>query len=71
MVSTHDRYHGIWKADSFQNFRSHHGMNLHLLELFRRQSAGFRDNMFGHCQLADVVQQCGGMQGFQFGSLDA
>ena len=71
MVSAYDRHHGIGEANSFQNFRSHDGVNLHLLELFRRQPAGFRNDMFGHRQLANVVQQRGGMQGFQFAALHA
>jgi len=35
-------------------------MNLHLLELFRSQPAGFVDDVIGHSQLADVVQKSRG-----------
>ena len=68
-MSAHDRHHGIREAHPLQNLRAYQGVNFHLLELFRRQPAGFRDDMFGHGQLADVVQQCGGMQRFQIASL--
>ena len=37
-------------------------MDLHLLELFRGQAAGLGDDVLGHGQLADVVQQRGGAQ---------
>ena len=46
-------------------------MNLHLLELFRSQPAGFRNDMFGHGQLANVMQQRGRVQGLQLRPLHA
>src|SRR5437773_11173379 len=46
-------------------------MNLHLLELFGSKASGFGDNVFGHGQLANVVQQGGGVQRLQLGAADA
>src|ERR1700691_252497 len=66
MVSADNRHNGVRKANSLQNLRSNHGMNLHLLELFRRQPSGLRDDMFRDRQLADIMQKSRGMQSFQF-----
>ena len=41
-------------------------MNLHLLELFRSEAARFVDDVIGHGQLADVVQQSRGAQCVHF-----
>jgi hypothetical protein len=41
-------------------------MNLHLLELFGRQTSGLRDDVFGNRQFANVMQQRRGVQRFQF-----
>ena len=41
-------------------------MNLHLFKFFRSQPSGFVDDVLGHGQLTDVMQQCGGAQRFDF-----
>ena len=56
---------GYGKSHLFQDLRAHNGMDLHLLELFGGQLAGFRNDVLGNGQLADVVQQSGGAQGVQ------
>ena len=63
VVSAYDGDDRVGKAHPFQNFSSHQRMNLHLLEFFRRQPARFRDDVLGNRQLADVMQQGGGLQG--------
>jgi len=71
VVGAHDRNHGIREANSFENFRSHHRVNLHLLEFFGSQPARLRDDVFGNCQLADIVQQRGRVQSFQLRAFHA
>ena len=66
MVSPHDRYNGIRKSHSLQNFSPDHGVDLHLLEFFRRQSSGFGNDVLRHREFANVVQQRGSVEGFHF-----
>ena len=61
-----DRHHRIGKADPLQNLRPHQRVDLHLFKFFRRQAPGLRDDVFGHGQLADVVQQRRRVQSFHF-----
>ncbi len=49
-----------------QNLRPNNGMDLHLLEFFRRKLAGFRNNMFRNRQLADIVQHRSRLQRLSF-----
>jgi len=60
MMRADDGHHRIREFHALQNLCAHHRMNLHLLELLRRQLAGLGDDVFGDGQLADVVQQRGG-----------
>ena len=65
VMAAHDRRHRIGELHALQNLGAHHRVDLHLLELFRRQAPGLGDDVLGHRQLADVVQQRRGSQGFQ------
>ena len=67
VMGPHDRGHRIGEAHALQNLGSHDRVNLHLVELFRRQLAGLRDDVLRHRQLSDVVQQGGRLQSLQFG----
>ena len=62
----HDRHHRIGKADPLQDLRPHQRVDFHLFKFFRRQPSRLRDDVLGHGQLADVMQQRRGMQGFHF-----
>src|SRR5437867_2006756 len=57
MVRAHDRNHRIRKLYALQNFCSHDRVDLDLLELLGREFPRLGDNLLGHGQLADVVQQ--------------
>ena len=65
VMRAHDRNHRIREFHLFQNLRADQRMDLHLLELFGSQPAGFRDDVFGHRQFADIVQQSGCLQGIE------
>ena len=64
VVRADNRHHRIGKADALQDLRSDYRVNLHLLELFRGKPARFRNDVFGNGQLANVVQEGGGLQSF-------
>src|SRR6266513_4434337 len=69
MMSSDDRHYGIRKPHTLQNFRAHQGMNFHFLKFFRGEPSGLRDDVFGHREFADVVQQRGGMQSLKLRSI--
>ena len=52
----HHRDYRVGKADALENLRPNHGMDFHLFEFFRGETAGFGNDVFGNSQLADVVQ---------------
>jgi hypothetical protein len=54
------------RATRLQDFGAHQRVDLHLLEFFRSQASGLVDDVFGNRQLADVVQQGGRAQRFDF-----
>ena len=56
VMSAHDGHDRIGEAYALQNFRADQRVDLHLLELFRGQPSGLRDDVFRNRQLADVVQ---------------
>ena len=49
-----------------QNLSPDHRVNFHLLEFFRGQAAGLRNNVLGNGQLANVMQQRRCLQGLHF-----
>ena len=57
-----DRRHGVREGHVRDDLGADLRMDLHPLELFLRQRARLRQNVLGHGQLADVVQQRGGSQ---------
>ena len=57
MVCAHDGRHRIRKRNSLQDFRSHQWVHLHPVELFRSQLAWLVDDLFGHGQFPDVMEQ--------------
>ena len=57
MVAAHNGGDRIGKRHPLQNFRSHDGMHLHFFELFRRQASGLVDDLLGHREFADIVQE--------------
>ena len=64
VVGPHDRHHRIREAHALQNLRPHHGVDFHLFEFFRRQPSRLRDDVLGHGEFADIVQQRRGLQRF-------
>ena len=56
------------ETHAFENFGPDDRMDLHFLELFRRELARFGNDVLGHGQLADVVQQRRGFEGLQLRS---
>ena len=61
-----DRSDRIGEGDSIENIGADDGMNLHLLELFRRQAPGLVNDVIGHSQFANIVEKGGGSQGIRF-----
>ena len=66
VMGAHDRHHWIRKVDLLQNLRADRGMDFHLVEFFRRQFAGLRNNVLWHRQLSDIVQDRCRAQCFRF-----
>ena len=62
-----DRDHGIGKFDLGQDFRAYRRVGFHALELCRRESTGLVQDVLGHGQLSDVVQQRRGFDGAELG----
>ena len=65
-MRAHDGRDRIRKLNLLDDLRAHDGMNLHLREFLGRQLAGLRENVFGHRQLSNVVEQRRRLQGLQF-----
>ena len=66
MVVANDRHDGIRKLDAAENLRPCRRVQLHLLELGGGELARLVEDVIGHGDLADVVQQCSCAQGFDF-----
>ena len=64
MMRTHDRLDGIGELNAFQNLGANGRVDFHLFEFFGGERAGLGNDVFGHGQLANVVQQRGGAHGF-------
>ncbi len=60
----HDRHHRIREPHSFQDLSSDQGVNLHFFKFFGSKPARFRDDVFGHGELSDIVQKRSRVQGF-------
>ena len=60
----HDWHDRIREADALQYLRAGNRVQLHLLELGGGQLAGLVEDVIGHGELADVVQQRAGLQRF-------
>ena len=56
-----DRHDRIREVDFGKNFCAHARMRLHAFELGRRELARLVENVLRHGELADIVQQCGGL----------
>ena len=61
VVAQDQRGDRIGKRDAGDDFRSHLRVDADLLEFFLRERARLRQNVLGHGQLADIVQQRGGL----------
>ncbi len=61
MMTEDQRRDRIGKRHGRDDFRPHLGMDADLLEFFLRQRAGFRQDVLRDSQLADVVEQRGGL----------
>ncbi len=66
MVREHDRYDRIGEFHAVQNLGTDDRVDLHFVELDRRQPARFRNDVLRNRQLADVVQQRGRLQRLEF-----
>ena len=64
VVVSDDRYDRIRKGDCGQDVRSDARMQLHLLELCRRQLPRLVEYVLRHCELAHIVQQRRGLDRF-------
>ena len=71
MVRAHDGDDWIGKSHSFQNLGAHQGVDLHLLELFGTEASRLGDDVLGHSEFANVMQQGRGMQGLEFRPVNA
>ena len=65
-MGAHDWHDRIRETNALQNLGADQRMNLHLLEFFRREAAGLRDDVFRHGKFSDVVQQRGSVQRLKF-----
>ncbi len=70
VMGSDDGHNRVRELHPFQNFRAHGRVDLHLLELFGRQAAWFRNNLLGNRQLANVMQQGCGLQSIHLAGLD-
>src|SRR5437016_4626692 len=66
MVIPDNVFHRIRKINSFQNVATYRRMNLHFRKFSFSELAGFVEDVLGHGQLADVVQQRAGEERSQF-----
>ena len=57
VVVADDRHHRIREVDRGENLGADRGVELHLLELGRRELARFVQDVLGHRNLAGVVEQ--------------
>ena len=65
VMVTDDRHHRIREIDRGKNLRADRGMELHLLELGRRELAGLVQDVLRHGDLPGVVQQRRGLDRLQ------
>ena len=59
MVREDERGHRVGEGHGGDDLRADLRVDLHLPELFLREGARLRQDVLGHRELADVVQQCG------------
>ena len=55
MMGADDRHHGTRELHALQNLGANNGVDLHLLEFFRRQFSGLGDDVLRYGQLANVM----------------
>src|SRR5437867_1981572 len=67
VVMSDDRHNRIRKSDPLENLGADDRVNFHLLELRGRESAWLVENVVGHGELADVVQQRARFERFDLG----
>src|SRR6185369_12290735 len=65
-MMSNDRHDRVREIDSFENLRTDDGVDLHLLELGGGEFAGLVENVIRHGDLADIVQQCPGVERLDF-----
>ena len=66
VVAEDQRRHRIGERHRGDDLRADLRVNADLLEFFLRQRAGLRQDVLGHRQLADVVQQRRGLDALDF-----
>ncbi len=72
VVRAHDRHDGVGEVDRRQDVGADVDVQLHLLELGRRQLARLVEDVLRHRQFSGVVQQRGGVDGLEgVGVVDA
>ena len=62
VVGSHQWHYRIGEVNALQDLRANYRVNLHLLELFRRQLTRLGDDVVGYRQLTDVVQNRGSLK---------
>jgi len=58
-MMAHNRNHGIRKVHTTEQLGSYNRVNFHLVEFSRGQWTGLVENVRGHSELSDVMQQSG------------
>lgn len=67
VMAQDERHDGIREGHAADDFRADLRMNADLLELFLGERARFGQDVLGHGELADVVQQRGGLDALDLG----
>src|SRR5262249_2239999 len=67
VMMTDYRANRVWEVDPLHDLGSDHGVDLHLLEFGGAELPGFVENVVGHRDLSDVVQQCACLERFDLG----
>src|SRR5262249_26112452 len=57
---------GVWELNALEDLRADDRVDFHLLEFFRCETTGLRDDVLGDGEFADVVQQRRSVQRLPF-----
>jgi hypothetical protein len=65
-MGSHNGHHRVRELDALQDLGPDHRMDFHFFEFRAGELARLRNDVLGHRELADIVQDRGRPQRFQF-----